>query len=153
MKILAALTLLAAPAVAAAQDRHLQSPNGAIDVTIGQDSATRGPTYAIAVHGRPVIDMSPLGLAFEAYKKLGPDTNVTGAVRTSVDTRYRLIAGKTSTARDHYNELTLNLIETGGARRRLDIVFRVYDDGVAFRYRLPVQPGFTDLRLDRKSVV
>ncbi|MEG3082058.1 glycoside hydrolase family 97 protein [Sphingomonas sp. PB2P12] len=147
MKILAALALLAAPAVAAAQERHLQSPDGAIDVTIGQDRMTRGPTYAIAFHGRPVIDESPLGLAFEAYKKLGPDTAVTGTTRTSIDTRYRLIAGKASTARDHYNELTLGLTETGGARRRLDIVFRAYDDGVAIRYRLPVQPAFTDLRL------
>ncbi|MCP8890389.1 glycoside hydrolase family 97 protein [Sphingomonas faeni] len=147
MRVLAALALLTAPAVAAAQDRHLRSPDGAIDVTIGQDPTTRGPTYAIAFHGRPLIDASPLGLAFEAYKKLGPDTAVTSAAQTSVDTRYRLIAGKTSAARDHYNELTLALAETGGARRRLEIVFRAYDDGVAFRYRLPVQPAFTDLRL------
>ena len=147
MRVLAALALLTAPAVAAAQDRHLRSPDGAIDVTIGQDPTTRGPTYAIAFHGSPVIDASPLGLAFEAYKKLGPDTAVTSAAQTSVDTRYRLIAGKTSAARDHYNELTLALTETGGARRRLEIVFRAYDDGVAFRYRLPVQPAFTDLRL------
>ena len=147
MKTALALALLVAPAVATAQDQHLLSPDGAIDVTIGQDAATKGPTYAIAYHGRPVIGTSPLGLAFESYKKLGPDTVVTGSTRASVDTRYRLIAGKTSSARDQYNELTLGLNETGGARRRLDIVFRAYDDGVAFRYRLPVQPGFTDLRL------
>jgi alpha-glucosidase len=147
MKAFFALALLATPALAAAQDQHLLSPDGAVDVTIGQDAATKGPTYAIAFHGRPVIATSPLGLAFESYKKLGPDTAVTATSRTGVDTRYRLLAGKTSTARDHYNELTLGLTETGGARRRLDIVFRAYDDGVAFRYRLPVQPAFTDLRL------
>jgi len=147
MKTLLALALLCTAASVSAQDRHLLSPNGAIDVTIGQDAATKGPTYAIAFHGRPVIGTSPLGLAFESYKKLGPDTAVTGATRTNVDTRYRLIAGKTSAARDQYNELTLGLTETGGAQRKLDIVFRAYDDGVAFRYRLPVQPGFTDLRL------
>jgi alpha-glucosidase len=147
MKTLLALALLCTAASVSAQDRHLLSPDGAIDVTIGQDAATKGPTYAIAFHGRPVIGTSPLGLAFESYKKLGPDTAVTGATRTNVDTRYRLIAGKTSAARDQYNELTLGLTETGGAQRKLDIVFRAYDDGVAFRYRLPVQPGFTDLRL------
>jgi alpha-glucosidase len=147
MKTLLALALLCTAASVSAQDRHLLSPDGAIDVTIGQDAATKGPTYAIAFHGRPVIGTSPLGLAFESYKKLGPDTAVTGAMRTNVDTRYRLIAGKTSAARDQYNELTLGLTETGGAQRKLDIVFRAYDDGVAFRYRLPVQPGFTDLRL------
>ncbi len=147
MKTLLALALLCTAASVSAQDRHLLSPDGAINVTIGQDAATKGPTYAIAFHGRPVIGTSPLGLAFESYKKLGPDTAVTGATRTNVDTRYRLIAGKTSAARDQYNELTLGLTETGGAQRKLDIVFRAYDDGVAFRYRLPVQPGFTDLRL------
>ncbi len=147
MKTLLALALLCTATSVSAQDRHLLSPDGAIDVTIGQDAATKGPTYAIAFHGRPVIGTSPLGLAFESYKKLGPDTAVTGAARTNADTRYRLIAGKTSAARDQYNELTLGLTETGGAQRKLDIVFRAYDDGVAFRYRLPVQPGFTDLRL------
>jgi alpha-glucosidase len=147
MKAFFALALLATPALATAQDQHLLSPDGAIDVTIGQNAATKGPTYAVAFHGHAVIDTSPLGLAFEGYKKLGPDTAVTSTTRASVDTRYRLLAGKTSVARDHYNELTLGLTETGGARRRLEIVFRAYDDGVAFRYRLPVQPAFTDLRL------
>ena len=147
MKTLLVLALLCTATSVSAQDRHLLSPDGAIDVTIGQDAATKGPTYAIAFHGRPVIGTSPLGLAFESYKKLGPDTAVTGASRTNADTRYRLIAGKTSAARNQYNELTLGLTETGGAQRKLDIVFRAYDDGVAFRYHLPVQPGFTDLRL------
>ena len=147
MRIIFALALLCTAETVSAQDRHLVSPDGAIDVTIGQDATSKGPTYAIAFHGRSVIATSPLGLAFESYKKLGPDTAVTATTRASADTRYRLLAGKTALARDRYNELTLGLTETGGARRRLDIVFRAYDDGVAFRYRLPVQPGFTDLRL------
>jgi alpha-glucosidase len=147
MKGFFALALVCTAASVSAQDQHLLSPDGSIDVTIRQDAATKGPTYAVAFHGHAVIDTSPLGLAFEGYKKLGPDTAVTSTTRASADTRYRLLAGKTSTARDHYNELTLGLTETGGARRRLEIVFRAYDDGVAFRYRLPVQPAFTDLRL------
>jgi alpha-glucosidase len=147
MKTLLALALLAAPAVATAQERHLLSPDGAIDVAIGQDPVTKGPTYRIALRGRPVIADSPLGLAFEAYRKLGPDTEIVRATPSSVDTSYRLLAGKTSLARDHYNELVLALSETGGAHRKLEIVFRAYDDAVAFRYRLPVQPAFTDLRL------
>ncbi|RYD27576.1 MAG: glycoside hydrolase family 97 protein, partial [Lysobacteraceae bacterium] len=147
MRIFFALSLLCTAASVSAQDRHLVSPDGAIDVTIGQDATSKGPTYAIAFRGRSVIATSPLGLAFESYKKLGPDTAVTATTRASADTRYRLLAGKTALARDQYNELTLAFTETGGARRRLEIVFRAYDDGVAFRYRLPVQPGFTDLRL------
>ena len=147
MRFFFALAFLCTATTVSAQDRHLVSPDGAIDVTIGQDATSKGPTYAIAFHGRSVIATSPLGLAFESYKKLGPDTAVTATTRASADTRYHLLAGKTALARDHYNELILGLTETGGARRRLDIVFRAYDDGVAFRYRLPVQPGFTDLRL------
>ncbi|MEG3165691.1 glycoside hydrolase family 97 protein [Sphingomonas sp. PB2P19] len=144
---LLAVALFGGAASATAQQHRLASPDGSVVVTIGQDAVSKGPTYAVALHGRPVIGTSALGLAFEAYKKLGPDTQVVGATPRSADTRYRLIAGKASRARDHYNELVLSLAETGGAHRKLDIIFRAYDDGVAFRYRLPVQPGVTDLRL------
>ncbi|HEX8445578.1 MAG TPA: glycoside hydrolase family 97 protein [Sphingomonas sp.] len=147
MKSLLALALLATAAPALADDIHLRSPDQAVDIMIGQDHATRGPVYSVAFRGRTVIAPSPLGLAFERYTKLGPDMAVTGTKRAGADRRYRLIAGKTSTARDHYNELTLSLAETGAAHRRLDIVFRAYDDGAAFRYTLPRQPAFADLRL------
>ena len=147
IKPLIAIALLGSAAAVSAQDRHVASPDGAIDVTLATDPATGGPTYAIAFHGRTVIAPSMLGLGFERYRKLGPAMAVTTATRTRVDDRYRLIAGKTSTARDHYNQLALALTETGGLHRRLEIVVRAYDDGVAFRYRLPVQPAFADLRL------
>ena len=41
--------------------------------------------------------------------------------------------------RNHYNELTVNFKEKNG--RRMDVVFRVFDDGVGFRYILPSQKG------------
>jgi alpha-glucosidase len=43
--------------------------------------------------------------------------------------------------RDHYNGLTLSLQERGGKHRRLNIVARVYDDGLGLRYEIPAQKG------------
>ncbi|HJU54140.1 MAG TPA: glycoside hydrolase family 97 protein, partial [Pyrinomonadaceae bacterium] len=67
--------------------------------------------------------------------------------RRTHDSTYTLAVGKASRARDRYNELTVSLREAAGARRRLQIIFRAYDDGAAFRYRLPAQSGMTDFEL------
>jgi alpha-glucosidase len=56
-------------------------------------------------------------------------------------------AAKTSSVRDRYNEMNLGLAEAAGEKRRLNIVVRAYDDGVAIRYHLPAQPNLRELRL------
>ena len=65
------------------------------------------------------------------------DLAVEGVRRDSRDEAYAAVAGKSATARDHYNEATVALREAAGPRRRLEVVLRAYDDGVAFRYRFP----------------
>ena len=53
------------------------------------------------------------------------------------DAVWRPVWGEYKTIRDHYNELTLDLREQVAPRRALQLVFRVFDDGVGFRYVLP----------------
>ena len=127
---------LSLPAMAA----DLASPNGAVTIDLGTD-AHGHPTYAVSFHGRTVIAPSMLGLKLKSGGEIGTGMKRTTTSRSSADTGYTLVAGKTSRARDHYNEMVVTLAGTGGAPRTLDLVFRAYDDGAAFRYRLPVQPG------------
>jgi hypothetical protein len=49
--------------------------------------------------------------------------------------------------RNHYNELRVALTETGAPNRRLDMVFRLYDDGLGFRYEVPEQPGLKTVNI------
>jgi alpha-glucosidase len=69
------------------------------------------------------------------------DLKITGAAPSASDTTYDLVAGKTRTVRDHYNQLSVDFQEPEGKKRKLRVIVRAYDDGVAFRYVLPRQPG------------
>ncbi len=70
---------------------------------------------------------------------MGPGMREAGARAGSHDETYSIPVGKTSTVRDHYNSMVVDFKDASD--RRLSIEVRAYDDGVAFRYVLPAQPG------------
>jgi len=55
--------------------------------------------------------------------------------------------GEQDTVRNHYSELTVNLQETKAPNRLLNIVFRVFDDGLGFRYEFPKQDNFSEVQI------
>ncbi|KQY31064.1 alpha-glucosidase [Caulobacter sp. Root487D2Y] len=134
----AALAALAAGPVGAAE-QQLSSPDGALRITVSDsDGQAR---YAVGYKGRPLLAPSPLGLALSAGGSLSHGLKITGVVPSTNDTTYDLVAGKTRTVRDHYNQLSVDFQEPDGGKRRLRVIVRAYDDGVAFRYVLPQQAG------------
>lgn len=139
----ATLALAAVPALA--EDLRLQSPDGRTEVIVSD--AGGQPVYSISHRGRQILAPSGLGLQFERYQRLGPGMAVTDSSLRSGEDRYRLVAGKASEVRDRYNEIKVALTETADPKRRFEVIFRAYDDGVAFRYRIPAQPALTELRL------
>ena len=72
---------------------------------------------------------------------------VVNVKRGSRDETYSIPVGKTSTARDHHNELIVSLQEVAAPQRRLDVELRAFDDGVAVRYSIPEQDGISDFQL------
>lgn len=139
------LLALASPALAAPVD--LASPDGKVRVRIDQDEAQR-LTYAVTYDGTAILSPSILGLDLEGQRKpLVGGLSITGTATRSQDSLYRLTVGKVATARDHFNELTVSVAEKDAPGRKLDVILRAYDDGVALRYRLPAQPGVTDFVL------
>jgi len=139
--ILAALTCGAGQAA----ERSLASPDGSLVVTV---SDTGGQArYAVSRRGTPVIQPSGLGLTLDMGGRLSYDVTLMTATTRSVDQTYDLVVGKTRTARDHFNELTVQFVEGGTAGRKLNMVFRAYDDGLAFRYVLPDQPALAGVSI------
>ncbi|EZP56770.1 MULTISPECIES: glycoside hydrolase family 97 protein [Sphingomonas] len=137
-----AATLIAAPAAA----QTVASPDGRLVVTLGTNADDQ-PTYALAVAGRPVITPSPLGLEFEQYAKLANGLRTTGVAASQGEDRYTLRAGKVAAVAERYNQIIVHLAEPGGTHRRLDLILRAYDGGIALRYGVPQQPGLTTLRI------
>lgn len=140
--VLLAATLFATPAVA----QTVASPDGRLSVTLGT-SADDQPTYALSVAGRAVVAPSPLGLEFERYAKLSNGLRVASTDATRSEDRYTLPAGKVSAVAERYNQITVHMAEKDGEHRRLDLIVRAYDTGIALRYAVPQQPNLTSLRI------
>ncbi len=132
----------------------VSSPDGGIRFVF---RFTKGlPEYGVVYKGVIVIDRSPLSLRFGAKGFLGPGfgDEVFGerllqgkVVVTEGEDNYELVVGKASAVHDRYRQALIPLVEKSGRRRRINFVARVFNDGVAFRYELPEQAGWTSYSL------
>ena len=124
----------------------VSSPDGALVVSVTLDTDGR-PGYSIARRGSPVIAESRLGFILANAPKLERNFSLAGSERRSTDDTWEQPWGERRFVHDHYNELRVHLVEKSPVDRRLDVVFRVHDDGVGFRYEFPEQAGLTDVAI------
>ena len=129
-----AWALIASPAPA--EESTLRSPDGKITVTVCD---TNGLSYRVTMDGQAVVGESTLGLKFESGPELGPHSKIVKTSRSEADATWENRFGKRRTVRDQYREMRVELDEPAGKA----LIVRAYNDGVAFRYDLPQQPGFT----------
>ena len=144
-----AWTLMVVAATAPAQLRaqqHLpatvRSPDTRITVRLAQNEAGQ-LTYAIDRNGETVHALSALRLRLVEGDVSSVDVRQVNP--RSADQVHKLVATKAAEARDHFNELTVEVTPRQGSVRTLQWIFRAYDDGVAFRYRIPADAGLKTL--------
>jgi alpha-glucosidase len=142
-----ALLFTAGLGCAHAETLQLRSPDGALQVEF--TDAAPGPSYSLRFHERTILAPSALGYVLGQGGSLQAGLTIRASSQRSVDQEYRLPVGKTSTVREHFNELSVDLTERGEGARQLRVILRAYDDGLAFRYVLPVQPALQ--RVDVQS--
>ena len=135
---LAAL-LLAVPATAQVPVRA-SSPDGSVEVTLSLDGDGRA-AYAVSRKGKPIIAPSRLGFLFTDVPKIDRSLTITGQETRDFDQTWQQPWGEWSQIRNHYREFQVRLRETKGLGRFFTVTFRIYDDGVGFRYEFPDQPN------------
>ena len=143
--ILAVLALL--PFMANAQT--VTSPNGDINVNFALDGSR--PSYTVDFKGQPVVKKSHLGLQLaKGGEDLMDGFSVKDTKTSTFDETWTPVWGEESSIRNHYNELavTLNQDKTD---RQIVIRFRVYDDGVGFRYEFPRQENLVYFTLKEEK--
>src|SRR6266850_4615279 len=150
-----AVLLATLPAVAQ-PSAILNSPDGRLRIAFltvsnNQPAPAGRLVYTVSSQGRPILDPSSLQLNFKGQPPLGSDVRIVNASESQTDETYRPITGKTSSARNYYQALTLELEESGERARKFTIKARAYDDAVAFRYVVPKQPGLTEFRLEKEK--
>jgi alpha-glucosidase len=152
MKSLAASVvslLLAATLTAAAPPADppvLESPDASLTVDVALTDEGQ-PRYRVRDDGAPIVAPSPLGFTFENAPPMRDGFEVVDTATRSVDTAWTPVWGTQDRIVNCFNELTVELQETDAPQRQLTLVFRAYDDGVAFRYRWPEQPNLDSLRI------
>ena len=134
------------PSSAAAQSPlRVASPDGKNAVTVEvREGELR---YSVQRQGRPVILPSRLGFEFRGAPALGDSMRVVDTARSTANETWTQPWGEVARVRDHHNELRVTAEETTANRRRFVVTFRVFDDGVGFRYELLEQPGLADFEI------
>lgn len=141
--ILTAAALLSASASLGATE-VLTSPDGRLQLSFDL-TADGTPTYKMDYNNKPVIATSRLGLELKNQKSLLDGFKMERVSRSSFDETWQPVCGEQSSIRNHYNEMAVCLSQPddNGHLREMIVRFRLYDDGVGFRYEWPAQDNFT----------
>jgi alpha-glucosidase len=151
------LAAIAADSVLAAEPLTVTSPDGKVSITFELKPMPQPylpgerAYYRVSYEGQAVLQDSPLGLDFKGGKPLDQDLEIVGSSRQSHDESWENRFGTRRNIRDHYNELTVLLRERRAPGRRLDLVFRAYDEGAVFRYVLPTQDALGEFTLSAEN--
>ena len=100
------------------------------------------PSYQLSYKSKPVIKPSTLGLELKDRPSFIDDFSIIDSSITTVDTTWDPIMGEEKTIRNNYTELVVTLSQKKLNNRFIKIRFRLFNDGLGFRYEFPKQ---TDL--------
>ena len=114
---------------------NLQSPDGTIGLEFRLDEQGT-PTYHVIKDGQLILDWSKLGIVSQE-NDLTQKFSITNTTTNAVNTSWETVWGEERTIHDQHNELIVGLKHQSGLKMK--IAFRVYNDGLAFRYIFPKQ--------------
>ena len=128
--------LVVAAASCGEKQEALSSPSGNIRLTFGLDKAGQ-PVYSVVFDDEEIIRPSTLGFEVVDGPRIAEGFRIDNVSRTSSDSYWTPVWGENDSIRDHYNAMTVAM--TNGEGIKMDVEFRVFDDGAAFRYIFPEQ--------------
>ncbi len=117
----------------------LRSPDAQLELAFAVVEGV--PQYTLTRAGEPVILPSRLGFTLIGRDDLIDGFTMTGSAYDSLDETWEPVWGEEAQIRNHYNELLVNLKQDNGVA--MDIRFRLYDDGLGFRYEFPIENALT----------
>jgi hypothetical protein len=135
MKHLFSLLFLFTLSVLSAQS--VQSPSGKITVNFKLGSNGQ-PVYAVNYKNKAVVLESALGIKLKEKPALDANFEILDSKTTTFNESWKPVLGEQASIVNHYNELTIGLVSKE-SKVKMNIIFRVFDEGVAFRYDFPRQ--------------
>ena len=127
------------------QSIKISSPNNKITITF--DNLEASPFYSINYEGKPLIEKSAMGFEFKDMTSIHNNLMITNVETTHTDQIWEQPWGEKKMIRDYHNRLVLTLKEKNENGRNIHIEFKVFNDGVGFRYILPKQKGIDGINI------
>lgn len=122
----------------------VSSPDGHLVVDFFLTSSGQA-AYTVVYKGQALIDTSTLGFDLKDEAPLKEGFVLETMDLRKADESWEMPWGEQRTVRNQYNELTVRLQESELSKRQLNIIFRVYDDGLGFRCEFPEQPNLKEV--------
>ncbi|TDO24001.1 glycoside hydrolase family 97 protein [Pedobacter duraquae] len=130
--------LLLSTGLFAQESQPLSAQLNKVKLEFKLDEAGR-PVYQVDYAGKKAIKPSVMGFELANDAAFAKDFVITSSQKSAHDDSWKPVWGEVSSIRDHYEQLTVHLKQKNAPFRLLDIVFRVFEDGVGFRYTFPKQ--------------
>ena len=125
-------------AVFADQSVTLHSPDGNIQLGLLHRS-TGNLEYKVIYKGKTVVAPSGLGMRLKSPEVSLLQFDLLGIDSSATDETWKPVWGEVNQIRNNYKQLSVKLADRSGSGIHLEIIFKVYNDGVGFRYSFPQQ--------------
>lgn len=119
----------------------ISSPDGNLVLNVDV-TATGEPEYSLTFKDKEVIKPSKLGFVLKNAENLQSGFTITGVDTLTVDETWQPVWGEESSIRNHYKEMLVHL-DQKNTDRKMDVRFRLFNDGVGFRYEFPMQKNLS----------
>ena len=148
------LAAICANGAAAQEERPsvtASSPDGSLVLSVTTDNDAR-PTWSLSRKGKLLIAPSKLGFVLTDGLNMVRGFSISGSEKASADDTWEQPWGERRYVRDHYNEVVVRFQQSQvqGARR-MNVRFRLFDNGIGFRYELPEQPALKTMRIAEET--
>ena len=123
----------------------VSSPNDAIKVIVSDE--TEVPSYQVFFKNNEVISPSKLGFVFRSHPTLGANAKISSSQTNSQNTQWQQPWGERQTVVDQHNQLIVTFKQ---ANAEYTINFKVFDEGIGFRYQLANQQGYQNAEISKE---
>jgi alpha-glucosidase len=145
--VLGSLAVVATP-LSAQAPLQVASPDGRNVVTVEvRDGALH---YSVKRDGRDILLPSRLGFEFRGAPSLRDSLRITGSAQSARDTTWTQPWGEVARVPDNHRQLEVTAEEATALKRQFRVVFRAFNDGVAFRYELPAQANLGEFAIQEE---
>jgi hypothetical protein len=117
--------------------QNIESPSKNINLSF-KVSANGTPSYSVKYKNKSIVNESTLGIVLKEMPALESNFRIDSIGQKQVNETWQPVLGEQSNIKNNYNEMTVALSQPS-TNRKINIIFRVFDEGVAFRYDFPKQ--------------